>query len=117
MLSCLLYENKPIQYAEIFPEKKNDILITFAQNIHCGYTLEPPGEAVLTSTHIICFGSKIRKLGIPLQTPIFLCKGGVYGGIHLHGHVFLMFPHAVCIGTLNLVLPIPGLSILTMECF
>ena len=29
-------------------------------------------EAVLTSTHNLCFGSKIRKIGIPLQTHVFL---------------------------------------------
>ena len=29
------------------------------------------GEAVLTSTHNEYFGSKIRKIGIPLQTPVF----------------------------------------------
>ena len=23
------------------------------------------------STHNVCFGSKIRKLGMPLQTPVF----------------------------------------------
>ena len=28
-------------------------------------------DAVLTSTHNVCFGSKIRKVGIPLQTPVF----------------------------------------------
>ena len=33
----------------------------FAQNIDCGYT-----KAVLTCTHNQCFGSKIRKIGIPL---------------------------------------------------
>ena len=33
----------------------------------------------LTSTHNVCFGSKI---GIPLQTPVFLYKSGVKGGIH-----------------------------------
>ena len=27
---------------------------------------------VLTSTHNLCFGVKIRKIGIPLQTPFFL---------------------------------------------
>ena len=59
----------------------------FAQNIDCGYSLEPPrhrlAEAVLTSTHNLCFGSKIRKIGKPLQTPVFfLCKSGVYVGIH-----------------------------------
>ena len=34
--------------------------------------------AVITSTHNVCFGSIIRKLGIPLQTPVFLYKSGVY---------------------------------------
>ena len=28
-------------------------------------------EAVLTSTHNLCFGSKITKIGIPLQIPVF----------------------------------------------
>ena len=35
------------------------------------------GEAVLTSTHNLCFGAKIRKIGIPLQTPVLLYKSGV----------------------------------------
>ena len=29
------------------------------------------GEAVLTSTHNLCFGAKIRKLCISLHTPFF----------------------------------------------
>ena len=28
------------------------------QNIDCGYSLEPPGEAVLTCTHNLCFEQK-----------------------------------------------------------
>ena len=36
-------------------------------------------EAVLTSTHNLCFGAKIRKIGIPLQTPVFLYKSGFKG--------------------------------------
>ena len=39
-------------------------------------------EAVLTSTHNLCFGAKIRKLDIPLHTPVLLYKSGVQGGIH-----------------------------------
>ena len=38
-------------------------------------------EAVLTSTHNLCCGAKIRKIGIPLQTPVLLYKSraeGVY---------------------------------------
>ena len=78
-----------MQYTEIFSavkienftRKKKGIFNIFAQNLHCRYTLEPP-EAVLTSTHNVCFESKIRKLGIPLQTSVFLYKSGVYGGVH-----------------------------------
>ena len=74
-----------MQYTENFFSLKMENLAyfnMFAQNIDCGYTLEPPHEAVLTSTHNLCFGAKIRKIGIPLQTPVFLYKTGVYGGMH-----------------------------------
>ena len=46
----LHYENTPMQYTAIFHGRKNDnfpmkncdIFHIFAQNIDCGYTLEPP---------------------------------------------------------------------------
>ena len=67
------------------------------QNIDCGYTTVTTAsrggsnEAVLTSTHNLCFGAKIRKIGIPLYTPVLLLKSGVGGGGYtFHGHVFLM---------------------------
>ena len=58
------YANTPMQYSAIFHGCKNvnfqmkffNIFIIFAQNIDCGYS-----EAVLTSTHNLCFGAKIRK--------------------------------------------------------
>ena len=28
-----------------------------------------------TSTHILCFGAKIRKIGIPLHTPFIYTRG------------------------------------------
>ena len=37
-----------------------NIFLIFAQNIDCGYTLEPP-KAVLTSTHNLYLRPKIRK--------------------------------------------------------
>ena len=37
------------------------------------------GEAVLTNTHNLCFGPKIRKIGIPLHTPVLLYKSGFRG--------------------------------------
>ena len=47
---CKHYENTPMQYTAIFHSCKNDNFqmknsdnfIIFAQNIDCGYTLEPP---------------------------------------------------------------------------
>ena len=53
------YANMSVQYTAIFHGYKNDyfqmkncnIFLIFAQNI----------EAVLTSTHNLCFGAKIRK--------------------------------------------------------
>ena len=41
------------------------------------------GEAVLTSTHKLCFEAKIRKIGIPLYSPVLLYKSGVHRGIYL----------------------------------
>ena len=85
----LHYENMPMQYAEIFlvvktlkfHKKYFDIFLIFAQNIDCGYTLESPqgglSGAVLISTHNLCFGAKIRKIGIPLHTPVLLYKSGL----------------------------------------
>ena len=63
------YENTPMQYTAIFHGckyqnfyKKNcDIFPIFAQNIYCGYMLRRLIEAVLTSTHNLCFGAKMRK--------------------------------------------------------
>ena len=52
---------------EKFHWKNFDIFLIFAQN----------AEAVLTSTHNLCFRAKIRKIGIPLHTPVLLYKSGV----------------------------------------
>ena len=69
---------------ENFHWKIFDIFDIFAQNIDCGYTSEPPrlAEVVLTSTHNLCFGAKIRKIGISLHTPVLLYKSGDQWGIH-----------------------------------
>ena len=42
---------------EKFQIKNSDIFHITAQNIDCGYSLEPPrrGEAVSASTHNLCF--------------------------------------------------------------
>ena len=38
-------------------------------------------EAVLTSTHNLCFGANISKIGMPLHTPVLLYKRRVQGVI------------------------------------
>ena len=57
--------------------KKIDIFVTFAQNIDCGYTLEPPRQGGSNEYPQSLFWSKIRKIGIPLHTPVLLYKSGV----------------------------------------
>ena len=42
-------------------------------NIDCRYTLELPHDH-------LCFGPKIRKIGIALHTPVLLYKSGGLGG-------------------------------------
>ena len=64
-----------MQYTAIFHGCKNvhfqmkyfNIFLIFAQNIDCGYTLERLIEAVLASTHNLCFGTKIRKKYTPVN--------------------------------------------------
>ena len=48
---------------ENFQIKNSDIFHISAQNIDCGYS----GEALLTSTHNLCFSAEIRKI---VYTPV-----------------------------------------------
>ena len=85
------YENMPMQYTEIFSPVKIenfhgnifDIFLIFAQNIDCGYTLEPPRRGGSNEYLQSMFWSKIKKNRyIPLHTPVLLYKSGVHGVIH-----------------------------------
>ena len=59
------------------------------------FLLKTIGEVVLTSTHNLCFGAKIRKIGIPLHTPALLYIKVGYKGVFISltcfpdGHEFL----------------------------
>ena len=63
------YENMPVQYTEIFKVVKNenfrwkkfDIFLIFAQNIDCGYTLEPPRRGGSNEYPQSMFWSKNKK--------------------------------------------------------
>ena len=47
---------------ENFTRKILIFFLLFAQNIDCGYSLEPPlAKAVLTSIHNLCFGAKKKE--------------------------------------------------------
>ena len=81
------------EYIEIFFTFKNDKTFNwknidsfdiFAQNIDCGYTLEPLclGGSTEYLRHSPCFRAKIRKIGMPLHTPVLLHKSKVEGGIY-----------------------------------
>ena len=59
-----------------FQMKKCAVFLIFAQNIDCGYTLV---EAVLTSTHNLCFRAKIRKNVYPSKPQFYYIKVGCKG--------------------------------------
>ena len=58
--------------------KMKNIVLIFAQNIDCGYTLERL-EAVLTSNHNLCFEAKIRKNVYPCKPKFYYIKVGCKG--------------------------------------
>ena len=67
---------------ENFQQKKFDIFLIFAQNIDCGYTLEPPRRGGSNEYPQSMFWSKNKKNRLPLQTPVLLYKSGVQGDIY-----------------------------------
>ena len=56
-----------------FPLKNVDIFLIFAQNIDCGFMLEPPQQVPT----IYVLDKKIRTIGVPLYTLVVLYKSGV----------------------------------------
>ena len=77
---CLAhYENLPMQYTEIFLTlkienfqlKNSDIFLIFAQNIDCGYTLEPPRRGGSNENPQSMFWSKNKKNGYTPAYPSF----------------------------------------------
>ena len=79
------YENVPMQYTEILRVVKNEnfnqkifySFLVFAQNIDCGYTLEPPRRGGSNEYPQSMFWGKKRKIGLPLHIPVLLYKSGV----------------------------------------
>ena len=87
-----------VQYTAIFHGCKNDnfqmkifdIFLIFAQNIDCGYTLEPPQRGGSNESPQSLFWSKNKKNMYTRVNPTFsIVKWGLRG-CSLHGHVILM---------------------------
>ena len=62
------------------------IFLISAQKIDCGYTLEPPGRGVLTSTHNLCFEQEYEKISESENFPFSVVKFSVY----MNRRVFVM---------------------------
>ena len=81
------YANTPLQYTAIFHGCKNvhfqmkffNIFLIFAQNIDCGYTLEPPQWGSSNAYHNLCFRAKIRKKVYPCKPKFYYLKVGCKG--------------------------------------
>ena len=70
--------------------KKSDFFHISAQNIDCGYSLEPPRRGVLTSTHNLCFRAEIRKIMYtPVKPSFTILKWGLRES-KLYRRVFVM---------------------------
>ena len=84
------------EYREVYSKKKNGEFPS--KNIFSIFMLKTlTGKAVLSSTHTLCFGSKIRQQIYTLYTPVLIYKSRVKGGGSLHEHVFLMQCSRVCL--------------------
>ena len=68
----------------------NFFLNILAQNINCGYTLEPPRRGGSNKYPQSMFWSKNKKIGIPHAYISFAIQKWGSGGYTLHGHVFLI---------------------------
>ena len=61
-------------------DKNPDIFHISAQNIDCGYSLEPPRRGGSNENPQSILFSKIRKIMYTSATPVLLYKSGVEGG-------------------------------------
>ena len=92
-----------VHYTEIFKVVKNenfqqkffDIFLIFAQNIDCGYTLEPPPRGGSNEYPQSMFWSKNKKNRYTPAYPSFAIEKWGSRGYTLHGHVFLMLGNRI----------------------
>ena len=70
---------------ENFQQKNVDIFLIFAQNIDCGYTLEPPRRGGPNEYPQSMFCSENNKNRYTPAYPSFLYKSGIEGGKYCAG--------------------------------
>ena len=71
--------------------------LIFAQNIDCGYTLEPPRRGGSNEYPQSMFWSKNKKNRYTPAYPSFAIEKWGSRGYTLHGHVFLMIVKLVSV--------------------
>ena len=72
-----LHHSNMTEKKKVTGQKIFDIFLIFAQNIDCGYMLEPPHRGC-SNEYPQSMRQKRRKIGMPeLLTPVILCKRGV----------------------------------------
>ena len=76
----MIYSNFFRSKIDDFQRKVFDIFLIFAQNIDCGYSLEPPRRGGSNEYPQSMFWSKNKKN--KYTPPVLLYKSGVQGGIH-----------------------------------
>ena len=72
--------------------KKIDIFHISAQNIDCGYSLEPPRRGRSNEYSQSMFLSKNKKNNVyPCKPPFYYIKVGFKGVKNIYRHIFVMF--------------------------
>ena len=97
-LSTSHYENTPIQIytnfsplkTENFQIKNSDIFHISAQNIDCGYSLEPPRRGGSNEYPQSMFWAKKKTNNVYPCKPQFYCIKVGFKGSKLYRHVFVM---------------------------
>ena len=79
---CIITKTRLFKYTENFTTKNkkenenfmiknSDVFHISAQNIDCGYWLEPPRRGGSNEYHNLCFSAEIRKIVYTLVNPSF----------------------------------------------
>ena len=94
----LHYENTPVQIywkfhhqkTQDFSDKNSDIFHISAQNIDCGYSLEPPRRGGSNGYPQSLFWAEIRKIMYTPVNPSFIIQRWGLRGSKLYRYVFVM---------------------------